>query len=148
MKYCVKCGNEMVDDAVICLKCGCMINQETQLQNNAIIQKKQNNFNPQSKIKNNEINLEVMPLILGIIGLISSSIFWMSSFEYTKFISIMNSICTYTGCLFIGLFAIIESIKIISSKKSTYAILGLIFGIVSLLSNVINCVYDVLKYWY
>ena len=23
MKYCVKCGNEMVDEAVICVKCGC-----------------------------------------------------------------------------------------------------------------------------
>ena len=23
MKYCVKCGAEMVDDAVVCVKCGC-----------------------------------------------------------------------------------------------------------------------------
>lgn len=26
MKYCTKCGNEMADDAVICLKCGCCSN--------------------------------------------------------------------------------------------------------------------------
>ena len=25
MKYCVKCGAEMVDDAVICVKCGCLV---------------------------------------------------------------------------------------------------------------------------
>lgn len=23
MKYCTKCGNELVDDAVVCTKCGC-----------------------------------------------------------------------------------------------------------------------------
>ena len=27
MKYCVKCGNEMVDEAVICVKCGCAVEQ-------------------------------------------------------------------------------------------------------------------------
>lgn len=25
MKYCTKCGNELVDEAVICSKCGCAI---------------------------------------------------------------------------------------------------------------------------
>ena len=25
MKYCNKCGNEMVDDAVVCPRCGCMV---------------------------------------------------------------------------------------------------------------------------
>ena len=24
MKYCTKCGNEMLDEAVVCVKCGCM----------------------------------------------------------------------------------------------------------------------------
>lgn len=25
MKYCVHCGNELLDDAVICPKCGCRV---------------------------------------------------------------------------------------------------------------------------
>ena len=25
MKYCVKCGNEATDEAVVCIKCGCVI---------------------------------------------------------------------------------------------------------------------------
>ena len=25
MKYCSKCGNELLDDAVICPKCGCAV---------------------------------------------------------------------------------------------------------------------------
>lgn len=30
MKYCVKCGNELFDHAVICTSCGCMIEQPLQ----------------------------------------------------------------------------------------------------------------------
>ena len=26
MKYCTKCGNEMFDEAVVCVKCGCAVN--------------------------------------------------------------------------------------------------------------------------
>lgn len=29
MKYCSKCGKEIVDDAVICLNCGCMVADHT-----------------------------------------------------------------------------------------------------------------------
>ena len=27
MKYCKKCGNKMVDDAVVCVKCGCYVDK-------------------------------------------------------------------------------------------------------------------------
>ena len=26
MKYCSKCGNELVDEAIVCPKCGCAVN--------------------------------------------------------------------------------------------------------------------------
>ena len=26
MKYCTKCGNELIDEAVVCTKCGCAVN--------------------------------------------------------------------------------------------------------------------------
>ena len=28
MKYCVKCGNQLLDEAVLCTKCGCTVNSE------------------------------------------------------------------------------------------------------------------------
>ena len=28
MKYCTKCGNEMLDEAVVCVKCGCPVNDQ------------------------------------------------------------------------------------------------------------------------
>ena len=34
MKYCSKCGNEMVDDAVVCPSCGCMVVEPTSPQLN------------------------------------------------------------------------------------------------------------------
>lgn len=32
MKYCVKCGAELVDEAVICVKCGCATESNSQAQ--------------------------------------------------------------------------------------------------------------------
>ena len=29
MKYCTKCGNELVDEAVVCTKCGCATNSNS-----------------------------------------------------------------------------------------------------------------------
>ncbi len=29
MKYCSKCGEELNEDAVVCLNCGCAVNEET-----------------------------------------------------------------------------------------------------------------------
>lgn len=28
MKYCTKCGNELFDEAVICTKCGCVVDED------------------------------------------------------------------------------------------------------------------------
>ena len=29
MKFCTKCGNELIDEAVVCTKCGCATNQQS-----------------------------------------------------------------------------------------------------------------------
>ena len=31
MKYCTKCGNELLDDAVICPKCGCLADGDKEI---------------------------------------------------------------------------------------------------------------------
>lgn len=31
MKYCTKCGNERLDDAVICTRCGCAVYEKRQI---------------------------------------------------------------------------------------------------------------------
>ena len=33
MKYCVKCGNELVDEAILCPKCGCLIENDKMVKN-------------------------------------------------------------------------------------------------------------------
>ncbi len=50
MKYCQKCGNEVNDEAVVCLKCGCEIKKD----------KETNQSNESSKAS----------MILGILGII------------------------------------------------------------------------------
>ena len=32
MKYCTKCGAELVDEAVVCTKCGCIVDPSIQMQ--------------------------------------------------------------------------------------------------------------------
>ncbi len=32
MKYCTKCGAELVDEAVVCTKCGCIVDPSFQMQ--------------------------------------------------------------------------------------------------------------------
>lgn len=47
MKYCTKCGNELYDEAVICPKCGCVVDQQkySDVNNNAPIPNNTNNNN-------------------------------------------------------------------------------------------------------
>ena len=35
MKYCIKCGNELMDEAVICPKCGCLTDENKIINNNS-----------------------------------------------------------------------------------------------------------------
>lgn len=36
MKYCSKCGNQLLDEAVICPKCGCMVGQVNTIKQNKV----------------------------------------------------------------------------------------------------------------
>ncbi len=62
MKYCSKCGNELLDEAVICPQCGCAIE----------VQKEKNTRNSNSKIQTAFV-LNVIALVIAIIsiGLVS-----------------------------------------------------------------------------
>ena len=75
MKYCVKCGNELVDDAVICPKCGCA----TEL------------YNASESKENNDKALKKIALIFMIIstvvgGLALIPLIWMlpMTLSYSK----------------------------------------------------------------
>ena len=39
MKYCSKCGNELLDEAVICPKCGCPVESGTNQNNGSKLNK-------------------------------------------------------------------------------------------------------------
>lgn len=75
MKYCVKCGNELADDAVICPKCGCA----TEL------------YNASESKENNDKALKKIALIFMIIstvggGLALIPLIWMlpMTLSYSK----------------------------------------------------------------
>ena len=61
MKYCTKCGKEILDDAVICMNCGCMVEQN-------------NTGNFVTSLTEQEKKTQTS-LILGIIGIVFAWIF-------------------------------------------------------------------------
>lgn len=56
MKYCIKCGNELIDDAVVCTKCGC---------------------SAKSKQSNNTSGFKTAANVLMIIGTVFNAFFYL-----------------------------------------------------------------------
>ena len=74
MKYCSKCGNELLDEAVICPKCGCSVENKTD--STAKILK----ANKRSKITS-AIILDIVAFIL---SLVACGVFWMLGYSTVK----------------------------------------------------------------
>lgn len=60
MKYCSKCGNEMLDEAVVCVKCGCSVNQA-----NASV-----GYQPQNLLKQLSDRVKIDGIIWLVIGIL------------------------------------------------------------------------------
>ena len=73
MKYCVKCGNELLDEAVVCTKCGCAADLT---QSQAISQNNNDLVNELSnKVKTNGIIWLVIGCIQILLGLFVQYVF-------------------------------------------------------------------------
>ena len=66
MKFCSKCGNELLDEAVMCPKCGCPVNEKNSL-------KKQNNDSLR-KVVGVILILISLTIIIGLIYTVASAL--------------------------------------------------------------------------
>ena len=79
MKYCTHCGNEVLDDAVICPKCGCPFDDKWNKKGKTIV-------NPDCSSKSRGMAL-ILCVILGYLGIhrfyvnkIGTGILWLLTF--------------------------------------------------------------------
>ncbi len=123
MKYCAKCGNELVDEAIICTKCGCMVEATRAVPPAA-----------ESKLpslsSNKETNYAWLPFVLGILAIVDS-LFMLLSVNLSGFYSYIYY-AVYLGTGSLPLLSIITSIKCLKSKNVIFPVLGLIFACVSI----------------
>ena len=121
MKYCSKCGNELMDEAVICTKCGCMVEMIS-----ATSPVKKTNFDSVSLDK--KTNNSWIPFVFGILALVDAVLSQcFHNFWYVDIIDL--SVCP--------LFGIITSIKYFKCKNKTYPILGLVFSCIAVVAKLI-----------
>lgn len=74
MKYCSKCGNQMLDEAVMCVNCGCMVNAQS-MPNQGMHQptpEEQERSRVAKRIITDFSSSLTAPLVLSIIGVVLS----------------------------------------------------------------------------
>ena len=123
MKYCSKCGNELMNEAVICTKCGCMVEKI-----NATAPTEKNNLD--SVCLDKETNSSWIPFVFGILALVDAVLFMIQCFSYFWYFDAIG----LSACPLLG---IITSIKYFKCKNKTYPILGLIFSCIAVVANLI-----------
>lgn len=77
MKYCSKCGNELLDEAVICPKCGCPVEGST---NKADSTTKILKANKHSKIT----SAIILNIVAFVLSLVACGVFWMLGYSTVK----------------------------------------------------------------
>lgn len=129
MKYCVKCGAELCDEAVVCPKCGCMVDGR-------LVEKDFPGKIEEKKIAptvaDNQQTHTWVSMVLGILALIyslSSLIFRVS----------LGELFNYLVCLSDSIIpvAIIVSIYQLRTPKKAMPIIGLIFGAIAYIMRII-----------
>lgn len=130
MKYCVKCGAELCDEAVVCPKCGCIVDGRLVEKDfpRKIAEKK---AEPVVAADNQHTHTWVS-MVLGILALVyslSSLIFRVS----------LGELFNYLVCLSDSIIpiAIIVSICQLKAPKKAMPIIGLIFGAVAYIMRII-----------
>ncbi|MBE7090639.1 MAG: hypothetical protein E7363_01835 [Clostridiales bacterium] len=126
MKYCSKCGKEILENSDICLECGCLIQQAS------------------SPVKVNKFKAShpsIAPLVLGCIGLFYTLLFtvlqtlslFKVSFEVSNLIfSIILLIFTSSRLSFCGLLGILSGLYTLKIEQNNFAKSGIILGSLSL----------------
>lgn len=135
MKYCIKCGTELDDDAIVCIGCGCLVGQpdvkEKEEQINVNVQ--ENQEESYSKIK------RALPLIFACVSIIYSVCclilqkcgvdIYKSEYNYLASLISYNTFSFLSGAIaiFSGLFT--------NNGESNLSKAGVILGIFALIIN-------------
>ena len=120
MKFCTKCGNEMLDEAVICTKCGCMVEKSQ---------------HKEKIVKENNANFENMyGMISFIFGIVS---FICAIFVFIR-IDSLYYITPLSTDIVISIAMVSGIISLYKSNKKTFPILGITFAGICLLAEIIS----------
>lgn len=116
MKFCAKCGKELMDDAVLCLHCGCTVDGA-----------------PAKKVKSESSQSAKsgwVPLVFGILALVYGVLVLMASLGISSLY--LASFFILLGLGLTGILAIIYAIPLLN-KKNVFGIIGFCFGIISII---------------
>lgn len=116
MKFCAKCGKELMDDAVLCPHCGCTVDGA-----------------PAKKVKSESSQSAKsgwVPLVFGILGLVYGILVLMASLGISSLYP--ASFLILLGLGLTGILAIIYAIPLLN-KKNVFGIIGFCFGVISII---------------
>ena len=143
MKYCSKCGTQLIDEAYVCTHCGCLVEHEALLTSKKTKNAKENDAKKCSSW---------VPFVLGIMSLIGMIFLIVLTFvdfndysmgQINQSYFYLNRLVTYFGLLPCAPLALIFGIKyLLKSERTldkTFSIIGLCFGSLSTLMNFIFC---------
>ena len=142
MKYCDKCGNHLFDEAILCVKCGNVIDEkkfneqlniDKQKIDNQIIKNEHKSEKQNVKKKQSQENF--VPFIFGLIALVSSIICVVSSVYTLSSYYFLAEFCYAGGLNFVGWVALGISLTdmVRHKNKSIINILGAVFGALSII---------------
>lgn len=128
MKYCSKCGNQLLDEATICMKCGCAVDK---IDESIYAQNQENKGTVEIR------KLDWLPLLFGIVAL-TDALFYgilivggvISNYTLGNIIYFLRYGLCVPVC---GLFAILSAVFFMKSKRKVFPILGLVFGIIQIM---------------
>ena len=126
MKYCSKCGNELLDEAVLCPKCGCMVNEIDKM----IIDEK-----PEQPVeKKTESNEDVSGTIVFLFGILS---ILFNFLHVWSFIDGYSFTFVAVGVIATSLLGMYLGFK---NKKSKGAVAGLVMSIFCAFTSIITVI--------
>ena len=123
--FCERCGNELVDEAVVCTKCGCFV---------------ANNQQKAKKIENPKKSFDFFSwasFILAIIALFDAIINCVIEKSTSDFLWFIYSFNTYLCVGAFSILSILLSFNALRKKSNIFSLLGLSISCLSILINLI-----------
>lgn len=125
MKYCSKCGNQLLDEAVICVKCGCVVDGKAEKTMSSMGQAKQNAVAKKGTW---------IPFVFGLIAILDILLFMLLGIDGAHYYLRMSpTYSDFAGLRLCGPLAIVSAAFYMRSKRKVFPILGLIFGCIQVI---------------